>query len=600
MWLFRDIAYSSLVTMLAISLVGFSASSFAQVRSSSNYQLESDSINVGGGLSNSSNFSLESTAGEIATGRSTGTNFSLQAGYQQLDSVFISLAFVGDQVWQKGVELTIDAANIDETLTDFPVYVDLADLGSEFWAGVQSDGRDIRVTSSDGVTEVPYEIVSINAVGEAGELYFKAPVISSSTDSTFFIYYDNEEAISYLETDEFGSENVWTNNFEAVYHLSEDPSATAPQMKDSTSNNRDLTSEGAMTSGDLVSGQLGGAIDFDGSNDALRNSTWDWLGNEVTVTYWNNILSGEVVESTPFGFTDVGNVRLSAHSPWTDNNLYFDYGTYTTGGRLATSYAAKLNKWSHIALSSTGSNNTFTGIYLDGALASSRLSSVKPNVTLSNFDLGNGDYRGRIDEFRVSGVSRSAAWISAEYINQFTSTAFYATTSVDTVTFAVGGANVFMTPDLPGLTGGTSNGSTTFIVTTDSPTGYQVTLQASDAPAMQSPTGSSIGNYNNGDIAGFAFTIPTASAVFGFSPEGVDVADQFLDDTVTCGVGSTDTPGACWAGVSTTPITIVEATAPNQPTGATTTIQFQVGLASGANIESGVYTATTTLTALPL
>ena len=163
-----------------------------------------------------------------------------------------------------------------------------------------------------------------------------------------------------------------------------------------------------------------------------------------------------------------------------------------------------------------------------------------------------------------------------------------------------GAADVIMSGDLPGLTGGSSVGSTTFTVTTDSPTGYQVTLQASNAPAMQKTGGVSIANYNAGDSADFTFTIPASSAVFGFSPEGIDVADQFLDNTVVCGSGSIETPGACWAGVSTTPVVIAEATSPNQPTGATTTIEFQVGLANGAGIESGLYTATTTLTALPL
>jgi len=163
-----------------------------------------------------------------------------------------------------------------------------------------------------------------------------------------------------------------------------------------------------------------------------------------------------------------------------------------------------------------------------------------------------------------------------------------------------GSANVVMSPEIAGLTGGTSNGSTTFTVITDSPTGYEVTIQSSAAPAMQSVGGASIANYNLGDTSDFAFTIPSASAVFGFSPEGVDVADAFLDDTSTCGVGTSETAGACWAGVSTTPVTIAESTSPNQPVGATTTIQFQVGIASGGGVESGVYTATTTITALPL
>lgn len=161
-------------------------------------------------------------------------------------------------------------------------------------------------------------------------------------------------------------------------------------------------------------------------------------------------------------------------------------------------------------------------------------------------------------------------------------------------------ADVVMDTDLPGLTGGISNGSTTFTVVTDSPAGYQVTLQAQNDPAMQRADGASIANYTQTGAADFAYTIPTAGAVFGFSPEGQDVASAFLDDTSDCGVGSVDTIGACWAGVSTTATEIVRAGGSNHPLGATTTVQFRVGIGSGANIESGLYTATTTITAVPL
>jgi len=162
------------------------------------------------------------------------------------------------------------------------------------------------------------------------------------------------------------------------------------------------------------------------------------------------------------------------------------------------------------------------------------------------------------------------------------------------------GGDVVMSPDLPGLTGGVSTGSTTFTVITDSPTGYQVTLAAQEDPALQSATGAFIPNYNDGSSADFVFTIPSASAVFGMSPEGMDVVAAFLDNGSTCGIGSTDTANACWSGVSTTPMVLAASPNPNQPAGAITRLRFQVGISSGGGVESGVYTATTTLTALPL
>ena len=57
----------------------------------------------------------------------------------------------------------------------------------------------------------------------------------------------------------------------------------------------------------------------------------------------------------------------------------------------------------------------------------------------------------------------------------------------------------------------------------------------------------------------------------------------------------------CWNGLSTAADVVAESTSANQPSGATTTLHFKVGIDSGAAaVTEGVYTATTTLTAIPL
>jgi hypothetical protein len=60
---------------------------FSYVASSPSYQLEKDSINFGGGLSNSASYSQESTAGEAGTGLSNSASYSASAGYQTPDEV---------------------------------------------------------------------------------------------------------------------------------------------------------------------------------------------------------------------------------------------------------------------------------------------------------------------------------------------------------------------------------------------------------------------------------------------------------------------------------------------------------------------------------
>ena len=160
-------------------------------------------------------------------------------------------------------------------------------------------------------------------------------------------------------------------------------------------------------------------------------------------------------------------------------------------------------------------------------------------------------------------------------------------------------ADVVMDPVLGGLTGGTSNGSTTVTIITDSPSGYQLTIRAENSPAMQSGA-NSIADYVPGGVPDFTFTTNSGEARFGFSPSGVHITDEFRDNTSVCGVGTIDSNLACWDGLATLPTTIAQSSLRTNLAGATTTIHFRVGITSGAAVTSGLYTATTTLTALPL
>jgi hypothetical protein len=90
---FRDIGIPALAScIMTIMIFASVLMTSAQVRQSSSYRIEADSVNFGGGLSTSTNYSLESTAGEIATGESASASFSLKAGYQQMTNNFISIS----------------------------------------------------------------------------------------------------------------------------------------------------------------------------------------------------------------------------------------------------------------------------------------------------------------------------------------------------------------------------------------------------------------------------------------------------------------------------------------------------------------------------
>jgi len=93
----------------------------AQVMTSGSYQINSDSVNFGGGLSTSSSFSLESTMGEVGTGDATSTNFQLRAGYQQMQEVYVSLSDLTDVVMSPSLGL---AGGVSNGSTSFSVVTD--------------------------------------------------------------------------------------------------------------------------------------------------------------------------------------------------------------------------------------------------------------------------------------------------------------------------------------------------------------------------------------------------------------------------------------------------------------------------------------------
>lgn len=160
-------------------------------------------------------------------------------------------------------------------------------------------------------------------------------------------------------------------------------------------------------------------------------------------------------------------------------------------------------------------------------------------------------------------------------------------------------ASVVMSPSIPGLSGGEANGSTTVTVSTDSAGGYTLSIRADSNPAMASGA-NTIADYVPGEDPDFVFTTGSNDAHFGYSPEGSDTADRFRDDGISCNTGSGETSLACWDGLDVVDAVIARGSGPNLPSGTETVIRFRVGVGNAAMPVPGVYTATTTLTALPL
>ncbi len=162
-------------------------------------------------------------------------------------------------------------------------------------------------------------------------------------------------------------------------------------------------------------------------------------------------------------------------------------------------------------------------------------------------------------------------------------------------------SDVTLTPSIGGVTGGTGNGSASWTIITDNPAGYSLTIKASSSPALVSGAYSFADYTPAGANPDFTWSVASTDSEFGFTPEGNDIVQKFLDNGILCGTGSSNAVDACWYYLSSaTTETISQSTSPNHPSGTATTVKFRATSGSSHIQVEGTYTATTTVTALTL
>lgn len=293
-----------------------------------------------------------------------------------------------------------------------------------------SNRKKIAITESDGTTEVKAEIVRWDHSARKVWIKFKATSISSTSDTIFYLYYDKTHAdnTNIGDVTETAAQDVYDNNHLSVYNLEQDPSGSAPQMLDSTSNNNDGTSNGTMTSGDLVDGQIGKGIEFDGVDDDLQlsdNTIWDGA-TTLTISSWikydPSASDDDLNIITDFKHTP-SDISLKFRVQKSRQAILFAVCDGTTEENLFTDNNTILpSTWYHVAVVFVGGTSIST--YINGELSKSTGITVasldsEDNAIFIGRDAyigGVSHYKGIIDQVSISNVARSAEWINAQYI----------------------------------------------------------------------------------------------------------------------------------------------------------------------------------------
>lgn len=320
----------------------------------------------------------------------------------------------------KRKEIRYGATKPASNLTDFPKLFKIAadsDIAAEL-----SGGGGIAVTLADGTTTVPFGLYP-SSDPTSGDLIIRAkfsPQSGASTgDVLGYLYYDAGQTTSQNKA------GVVSNGYAAFMPLEEDPSGSAPQMRDWVTDTLWGTSAGSMTSGDLVAGQVGDAIDFDGVDDLIVAALSD-LRQPLTVEFAENHSAADAfpcwVAHDANGNTGwrVGVVDGSDdHLRWTFGGVAnYDFSTLV----------ATKNQWNYVGLSLSGTslsgrlNGSTEGITVGSQFATAGTQLVLGGTTWLT---GSTEIAGKIDELRASSVARSADWLAYAYADDFTNSSTF-------------------------------------------------------------------------------------------------------------------------------------------------------------------------------
>lgn len=330
--------------------------------------------------------------------------------------------------WNYREKLTVDYTKIDTTLTDLQIVVFL-NSGNFDFSKAKSDGTDIRFTSSDGDTLLPFERILHNSVSEIAFYQVKVSSISSTVDTDFYIYYGNSGASDGQDTS-----NTWTSEFISVWHLDESGNGTIGEYLDSTDNSHN--GQGGGGDSGRVPSQIDSVVykgqDFD---QAQRDVITVPSHADFTLGTNDFLLSTNVkFESFPENYpqmiskdSDDPNHGFQFAYDNSSNNLYFGYstdGTYATYTALSVAWTASTATQYNLAVRRDGTNLYF---YVNGVQQGSAQSIGSASIysggtsrlMFSSYDTvtyTNGDLNGIQDEILfIKGDSKSASWVKANY-----------------------------------------------------------------------------------------------------------------------------------------------------------------------------------------
>ena len=297
------------------------------------------------------------------------------------------------------IPLTVTGYTGTEALTDFPVLVRLSNQIEGFsYDDCKANGEDVTFTLEDG-TVLSREIDTWNTEGES-LIWVRLPVLERG--ARFQCWYDDESITEQPASQTDGS--VWRpSGYIGVWHMSE------LDARDSTGlgNDGTLVGKDNVSANAIVEGKVGSAQYFDGVSkiDCGTGSNPDMFSG-VSVEGW--------ARTSDFGDYRGMLGKTDCFAPRFYKGKFGlmipNFSEHNFSGKLAN------DQWSHAVFTFVPVTKDGARAYQDGVSKGKMDSSfVKVPAKPSRLLLGanqwnNQNFKGELDELRISKVIRSADW----------------------------------------------------------------------------------------------------------------------------------------------------------------------------------------------
>jgi biopolymer transport protein ExbB len=307
-----------------------------------------------------------------------------------------------DWSFRKRIVLDLSAAGLAATadMAQVPMLIRLH-AGNFGFTDTQEDGSDLRIISADDKTPLPFRIEKYDWVNGLGYIWVQLPRIGGPAAQSFiWLYYGNANAKPASDL-----RSIWDANQTLVYHFAE--KELLPRDASGFGNNATRSTAALDPAGqiDVAAHYDGGAVTIVPASASLKLTAKDGF----TFSAW---IRSEASQSAVLFQQQDGKRSLTIAL---DNDQPVVRLVGDDGRLVSTPLKARLapGAWHHLAVAASDR----VALYVDGVEAAT-LPVVVPDlsgdIALGGTAVAGGNFKGLLDEVRLSNRARSADWIKFE------------------------------------------------------------------------------------------------------------------------------------------------------------------------------------------